>query len=173
MFSYRDFITPRSIPVMLFPEPSPANFYLADHVSLLCNSYAHYLGKMLIEPITDRFEIAQAIYEAPFVVVSHNSSSDPIFTYGNQAALRLFEMTWQEFTALPSRLSAEPPNREERSRLLETVTAQGFASHYTGIRIAKSGRRFRIEDVTVWNLRDATNTYCGQAAVYSQWTYLS
>ena len=94
------------------------------------------------------------------------------FNYGNAAALRLFEMTWAEFTALPSRLSAEPTHRDERARLLDTVARQGFIDDYRGIRISKSGARFTIEQATVWNVIDDSGTLVGQAATFSAWTPL-
>jgi hypothetical protein len=154
------------------PEPSAANGYLADHVSLLRHSYRQLCHRHLLEEDLDDIAAAQAIYTAPFIVVSHNDSDDPIFTYGNQMALELFEMTWAEFTALPSRLSAEPPNQAERARLLAAVSNQGFIADYAGVRISKTGRRFWIQDVTVWNVSDRDGTYRGQAATYSRWQYL-
>ena len=39
--------------------------------------------------------------------------------------------------------AAEAPLREERARLLAAVAANGFIDDYSGIRISKSGRRFR------------------------------
>jgi hypothetical protein len=43
---------------------------------------------------------------------------------------------------------------------------------YGGVRISKSGRRFRVENSIVWNLLDEQDRYCGQAATFSRWTYL-
>jgi MEKHLA domain len=154
-----------------FPEPSAANLYLLEHINLLRTSFRHYTGRELIDAKLQGIDAAKAIYHAPFVVVSHDIAADPIFNYGNQAALDLFEMTWQEFTALPSRQSAEPPNQEERDRLLKAVSTQGFIADYSGVRISKMGKRFRIEQVTVWNLIHQ-DRYAGQAAVYSTWKYL-
>lgn len=154
-----------------FPEPSEQNLYLVGHVELLRASFRQLTGRDLTDPTLSPVEAAQEIYEAPFVVVSHDTTADPIFNYGNRIALQLFEMSWQEFTALPSRQSAEPPNREERAQLLKAVSTQGFIENYAGIRLSKAGRRFQIEQVTVWNL-SAHSSYLGQAAVYSQWKYL-
>lgn len=168
------------------PEPSDSNSYLAAHIRLVCQSFQQVVGQpfptppgmaQLVnpelaasEPIDAAF--AKALYHAPFIVVSHNTATDPIFNYGNQVALDLFELTWGEFTALPSRQSAEPLNREERSHLLHGVTTRGYVQGYQGIRISKTGKRFRIEDVTVWNMLDKKGLYHGQAAIYSKWTYL-
>jgi hypothetical protein len=43
-------------------------------------------------------------------------------------------------------------------------------SGYQGRRIAKSGRRFLIQDVTVWNLVDADGILRGQAALIRRWS---
>ncbi|NET09662.1 MAG: MEKHLA domain-containing protein [Merismopedia sp. SIO2A8] len=158
-----------------FSAPQPDNAYLVDHIRLVRYSFQHHIGQDF--PLTNTEmqsdeAIAEAIFKAPFMVVSHNTEADPIFNYANQVALELFEMTWDEFTILPSRKSAEPPNREERSRLLHTVTTQGYIKHYSGIRISKTGRRFRIKDATVWNLISNDGTYRGQAASSSQWNYV-
>jgi MEKHLA domain len=64
----------------------------------------------------------------------------------------------------------EAPERQERERLLARVTAHGIIDDYSGIRIAKSGRRFRILRATVWNLSDAAGRPLGQAAAFSDWT---
>lgn len=117
-------------------------------------------------------ELAAQIFRAPFVLVSHGTEPDPVLNYGNQAALALWEMSWAELTRTPSRLTAEAPNREERARLLAAVTARGFIDDYSGIRISKTGRRFRIAQATVWNLLDERQIYCGQAAMFSNWEFL-
>jgi len=95
-----------------------------------------------------------------------------VLNYGNQAALTLWEMSWAELTRTPSRLTAEAPNREERARLLAEVTAHGFIDNYSGIRVSRTGRRFRILQATVWNLLDARQNFAGQAALFSRWEFL-
>ncbi|MBB3285133.1 MULTISPECIES: MEKHLA domain-containing protein [Rhizobium] len=107
--------------------------------------------------------------DAPFVVVAHNTDADPRFVYANKTAQKCFEYPWDEFVTLPSRLSAELPDRAERQRLLDAVTRNGFISDYRGLRIAKSGRRFWIEDGIVWQLVDRDGTLRGQAATFSKW----
>ena len=90
-------------------------------------------------------------------------------SFANRAAQACFEYSWDELTALPSRLSAEAPNRQERQALLDKVAAQGYATGYRGLRIARSGRRFWIEDGIVWQLIDAAGVLQGQAATFSSW----
>jgi hypothetical protein len=73
---------------------------------------------------------------------------------------------------MPSRLSAEAPNRAERQTLLDAVSRDGYVSGYRGLRIAKSGRRFWIEDGVVWQLIDAHGVYRGQAAMFAAWRHV-
>ncbi|MEM1370106.1 MAG: MEKHLA domain-containing protein, partial [Cyanobacteria bacterium P01_H01_bin.15] len=117
-------------------------------------------------------EQAEKLYQADFVVVSHNTASDPIFNYANAIAQKLWELDWEQFTQTPSRLTAEPPTRSEREELLAAVRRQGYIDNYWGVRVTPSGRRFRIEQVTVWNLYDAENNYQGQAATFRNWVDL-
>jgi hypothetical protein len=137
---------------------------------LLAGSYSRLVGASLVPPELDNAFAARWLYEeAPFCVLAHNTDPDPIFIYGNKTAQTCFEYTWTELTTLRSRLSAEEPNREERQRLLESVQRHGFATGYRGLRIAKSGRRFWIEDVTVWQLIGRNEVLHGQAATYRRW----
>jgi hypothetical protein len=154
---------------MNLPKPCPENQFYVDHLQLLRRSYERLTGKGFGSSHLQAQDFAEAIYQAPYVVVSHGTQPDPIFNYANLAAQSLFELSWQEFCQLPSRQSAEPPNQTERQQLLDAVTNQGFMTGYEGIRIAKSGRRFWIKDVTVWNLTDDQGIFRGQAAIYSRW----
>jgi hypothetical protein len=145
---------------------------LLEHVGLLRGSYRHWTGTDLLAPELGAVEAVRALDDAPFAVVSHGVQADPVFNYGNRLALRLFEMDWEEFTALPSRLSAEPVDRDERQGLLAQVSAYGYSDNYCGVRISKTGRRFMIRDATVWNLIDAQGRYRGQAALIRAWQAL-
>ena len=107
--------------------------------------------------------------EAPTPVLAHNTEPDPRFIYANTAAQALFGYGWDEMIGLPSRLSAEAPALDERQRLLEAVARDGFATGYSGIRIAKSGRRFRIADGVLWQLRAQDGTQQGVAASFAKW----
>jgi len=146
--------------------------WVVAHTQMLANSFRHFTGHDLMAGHFSETELAQKIFEAPWVIVSHGIEADPILNYGNQAALALWEMSWEEFTNTPSRLTAEMPNREERARVLEAVTRRGFIDHYTGVRISKSGRRFEILHATVWNLVSATGQPCGQAAMFPEWQFI-
>jgi len=134
---------------------------------LLTDSYARLTGTPLVPAGHD----AAWLYgEAPFPVLAHNREDDPRFTYANRAAQACFEYRWEEFVTLHSRLSAEAPDREERQRLLDQVTRNGFVANYSGVRVARSGRRFRIDGGVVWQLIDANGILHGQAATFSSWS---
>ncbi len=139
---------------------------------LIARSLDHWTGRALLPGLFNPLGLAKNVFEAPFVLVSHGTEADPVLNYGNAAALALWEMPWVELTRTPSRLTAEAPNREERARLLAAVTANGFIDDYSGIRVSKTGRRFRIAQATVWNLLDERGRYAGQAAMFSHWEFL-
>jgi hypothetical protein len=110
--------------------------------------------------------LREALWNAPFAIVAHGTEADPIFFYGNRYALQCFEMSFDEFARLPSRLSAEPLSQDSRQKLLDKVSRQGYIDNYSGMRIAKSGKRFMIVNCTVWNLTDERGNHHGQAAVF-------
>ena len=152
--------------------PNPANSYHLGHIKLLADSLHHWTGRRLLREGTADISMAKEIFEASFALVSHGVESDPIFTYGNRAALDLFELEWSAFIELPSRYSAGPVDRDARNRLMERVSGNGFVDDYSGIRVAGTGRRFIIRRATVWNLVDSDGVYRGQAALFNNWEYL-
>jgi PAS domain S-box-containing protein len=137
-----------------------------DLIELILESHRQLVGKPLLD-FDDLASAARWLYEeAPFCLLAHGPEADPRFIYANRAAQRCFEFSRDELVGLPSRLSAAAPNRAERDALLRQVASRGYAEGYRGLRIAKSGRRFWIEDVTVWNLLDPKGHFYGQAACY-------
>jgi hypothetical protein len=138
---------------------------------IIARSLRHWTGRELPPGNLPPPEFSEKLFHAPFVVVSHGTEADPVLNYGNAAALALWETSWEELTRTPSRLTAEAPNREERAKLLEIVTHHGFIDDYSGVRISKSGRRFRISRATVWNLLTTDGKPCGQAAMFDEWTF--
>ena len=138
-------------------------------VRWLLDSYAFWLKRELIDRTGTLEEQSERLYLSPFVVASHTKAEDPILNYGNREALALWEGTWEEFTAIPSRLTAESVNQPERARMLEQVATHGFITDYQGIRVSRTGRRFLVERATVWNILDDHGTLQGQAATFSQW----
>lgn len=133
---------------------------------LLTTSFARIVGR----PLVAAGQGAAWLHaDAPFALLAHNAVADPIFIYANKTAQRCFEYGFDEFVTIPSRLSAEAPNREERQHLLDAVARNGFIDNYRGQRIAKSGRRFWIEGGIVWELIDDAGQRRGQAALFTSW----
>lgn len=154
------------------PEPAAANHYYQQHIALLLNSYQQLLKQPLFSGDAPQ-SLAQQAYEANWVLLSHTAEAEPRFNYANRQAQTLFEYSWDELIGLPSRLSAEPINQQARQQLLETVAAQGYIDNYAGVRIAKSGQRFEIEQAVVWNVSDEQGRYVGQAAYFKDWRLLA
>ena len=149
-------------------SPSVTNAFHADHAACLCASYRRWTGKDLVVASSDR-SLAESLYRSAEVVLSHDTSPDPLFNYANLAGQELFEMDWAKVITTPSRFSAEPVNREERARLMTTVSEQGYIDNYRGVRISATGKRFLIERATVWNVLNESKELIGQAATFDHW----
>jgi len=154
-------------------EPAWLNDQVLSWIALVLNSYVHWTGVELLNRTGSRREQAQRLFSVPFVVASHGIEADPILNYGNAQALQLWEMDWEEFVTTPSRLTAEPVNQEERSRMLQLAATQGLIRDYRGVRISRTGKRFLVEQATVWNVIDHNQNTVGQAVTFSTWTPVS
>lgn len=143
----------------------------STHSQLLYSSYLKTAGVPLIN-IKKEVDIITSLYEAPFILVSHDTQSDPVFNYANLGAQKLWEYPWHEFITIPSRLSAEPLSQPEREQLLEMVEKIGYINDYEGVRISKSKKRFKILNAFIWNILDENQDFKGQAAMFKTWQYL-
>ena len=148
---------------------------IIQHSLLLIDSFERLTGKNLLPNRSAEIHalsLAQGLYELDAVVLSHNGGGDPIFTYANRKAQEIFEYDWDTFLTLPSRLSAEPDRREDRSAMLQSAAEQGYISNYGGVRVSASGRRFEISNAIIWNLEGEDGAKVGQAAVFDQFVFL-
>lgn len=146
----------------------PASSPDERRIVLIAESFLRLTG----QPLVEGADLSAALWNASRVVVAHGTQPDPVFFYGNRLALAVFEMDFAVFTRLPSRFSAEPLAREERARLLERVSRNGFIDDYAGVRVSGKGKRFRIEQAVVWDLLDADGVCHGQAASFDRWVPL-
>ncbi len=149
---------------------------LVHHAQALCQSFQYWLHRPLIPDLSPQRsapELAQALFTFPNPILSHGGQADPIFNYGNQAALNLWELQWDELITMPSRLSAEPQVQTDRATSLQKVLETGFMENYSGIRISRTGRRFEIKNVIIWTVFNAAKTPIGQAATFDRWDYLT
>lgn len=143
-----------------------------EHSQIILDSFRRLLGRDLILRTGSAEDEARRLFQAPFVVVSHDTAADPLLTYGNRTALALWELDVETLLKTPSRMTAEPVHRDERRRLLERTTRDGYVDDYAGIRISSTGRRFRIERAIVWNLTNPSGQVVGQAATFDRWQML-
>ncbi|MEU3188921.1 MEKHLA domain-containing protein [Streptomyces sp. NPDC006923] len=116
-------------------------------------------------------EAARWLYtSAPFGLLAHNTDDDAKFVYANKVAQSCFGYDWKQFDSMPSRLSAAPGRQTDRDSFVRSVRDKGFATGYRGLRRARDGAEFWIEDVTMWDLVDASGARHGQAAVFRSWS---
>lgn len=147
-----------------------------DRAATIVDSYRRLLGRELLPEAsfsTVGKELARAVWEAPIMVVSHDPSADPEFVFANRTALSLFQIEAIDFVGMKSRLSAETALQAERAELLREVLEKGYSESYSGVRIGRLGRRFRLHSATVFNLIDESSRLIGQAAAAENWEFLS
>ena len=146
---------------------------IVEWSQLLLSSFHHWTKRELLERVGNPDYQAHALFHSPFVIVSHGVEEDPLLNYGNHVALGLWELTWEKLVKTPSQLTAEPINRAEREWMLEQARTNGYLDTYRGVRITSTGRRFLVENALIWNVVDAKGQRVGQAATFSQWTWLT
>lgn len=139
---------------------------------IILNSYQQLLNKELIDRSGDELTQSKNLFFTDIVVFSHNTDLDPIYNYGNEKGLQLWEMDWQQLNNTPSRTTTQPLLREEREHLLAETITKGYVENCQGIRISRTGKKYQIKDITIWNLVDEKGESCGQAATFSQWEKL-
>ena len=156
----------------VWPQDADETFILSQS-EIIAQSFKRWTGRHLVPPGLSREATAFAMLKAPFVIASTDTSEDPVLNYGNRTALRLWELSWADFTRTLGRHTAEPMERETRAKFLAEVKRSGFVDNYAGIRISSTGRRFKINRAIVWNLLDEDEEFCGQAVMFKEWEYLS
>jgi hypothetical protein len=122
-----------------------------------------------VEPWRSPRLVGQEVFAADQVVLAHDGGADPRLIYANAAALRLWKRPWSEMIGLPSRLTAEPKERQARAEALALARRQEALRGYGGIRVDSTGVRFQIDGASLWTLRDDQGESHGQAARFGQW----
>lgn len=134
------------------PKPYAAIDVLMHSLTLV-DSYTKATGRALPGcaglPIT---EAGRALFEGPFVLLSHTADPEPVFNYGSAAGLELFGLSFEELCKTPSKASAAEDEQPERAELLAEAKKKGCIDNYSGVRQTAAGRRFRIHDATVWTI---------------------
>jgi hypothetical protein len=137
----------------------------SDHLEIVLDNLNRWTGYDLMKEYGfSRSSLAAQIFNADFYLLSHNSDPDPILNYGNNRVLELWEVSWSELTGMYSRETAKSIDRADRAAIMEQVKLQNYISGYNGIRVSKTGKEFKILDVTIWNLFTDRDEPYGQAA---------
>ncbi|PZX15858.1 MEKHLA domain-containing protein [Breznakibacter xylanolyticus] len=152
--------------------PCSENSYLKDYIYQITSSLKKLANIEIVDASLSLEEQAKQVFNSGYVLLAHDASNEPVFNYANQSALNLFEMSWEEFINMPSKYSAESDERGSRAKFIAEVEANGYSKDYSGIRISKTGKRFEIKNVILWNVYDSDNKRIGQAALFNEYTYL-
>jgi MEKHLA domain len=150
---------------LIRPSPNSSNDYHREHVLIMLENLKRWTNYDLIKEYGFLVEkLGEQVFNADFYLLSHNTATDPVLTYGNQQVLTQWEVSWQELTAMRSSGTAKPIDRSARSNLMAQVKANNYVSGYSGTRISKTGKEFQILDGIIWNLFLSDGSFYGQAA---------
>jgi MEKHLA domain len=150
---------------LILSNPESSNNYHREHILIMLENLKRWTNYDLIKEYGFSLEkLGEQVFNADFYLLSHNTATDPVLTYGNQQVLKRWEMSWQELIAMHSRDTAKPVDRSQRSKLMAQVKANNYVRGYSGTRISKTGKEFQILDGIVWNLFLNDGSFYGQAA---------
>lgn len=131
----------------------------------ILDSYQRLLGRELIDRSGDAAEDARRLFDLPLAVLAHDIAPQPLLDWANQAAARAFDATPESLLGRPSATTAPADAVADRGKLFEALARDGFVTGYSGVRVSLTGRRFIIDDVTVFEVTDAAGRPAGHAAV--------
>jgi len=144
----------------ILDRPTDANFYQDAYIKSVAASFLRVTGA----PLMGTGFSGQGVWQGDFALLTHRGDPDATLNYGNAFALRLWECDWQDFTGLPSTVTAPPEDRASRAVAMEKVAQDNFVRGYSGRRISCKGRLFFIEDGIIWRLLDETGEAFGVGA---------
>jgi hypothetical protein len=154
-------------------RPGEENAYQNDFVTRVVESFVRVTGRDLVKELSlHPGAVGREVFFGNYALLCHRGEVRPMLTYGNQFALRLWEASWEELVRTPSSATAPEEDIGPRQALLQKVERDNFVAGYSGRRISFKGRRFLIQDVTVWRLLDETGVSFGTGAFFSRYRYL-
>lgn len=148
---------------------------MISHAILLDRSLKRLTGRGIYDRIGVQPSSPKGIYNTVclnerFVLISHGTESNPIYNFGNVAALQAFARSWDDIK-FPSAESVVLRSQDEvlRKELMMKVTKNGFVEGASGIRVRGDGKFIKLVDAIVWNCYDMDDsTYVGQAAFFDR-----
>ena len=144
----------------MLPEPP----FIARATEVL-DSFRRLLGRDLVDRSGDAAEDARRLFDLPLAVLAHDTAPRPLLDWANLAAARAFDATPAALLGRPSADTAPADAVGDREKLFETLDREGVVTGYWGVRVSLAGRRFVIDDVTVFKVTDALGRPAGHAAV--------
>jgi MEKHLA domain len=142
--------------------PASANDWQDAYIRRVAASFARVTGAPLVEGALNG---ARAWF-GDFALLTHRGDDKDTMNYGNAFALALWECGWDDFTGVPSEVTAPPEDRAERAIAMQKVVTDNFVRGYRGRRISRKGRLFTIEDGVIWRLMDETGEAFGVGAFF-------
>lgn len=134
----------------------------------ILDSYSRHVGRELVERSGDAAEDARQLFDLPLAVLAHDAAPRPLLDWANLAAARAFDATPETLLGVPSADTAPADAVADRRALFEVLAAHGCVVGYSGVRVSLTGRRFVIDDVTVFEITDAAGRPAGHAAVIAK-----
>jgi len=131
----------------------------------ILDSFRRCVGRELIGRSGDAAEDASRLFDLPLAVLAHDTAPQPLLDWANAAAAAAFDATPESLLGRLSSATAPPDATADRRQLFEALARDGFVTGYSGVRVSLTGRRFIIDDVTVFEVTDAAGRPAGHAAV--------
>lgn len=150
--------------------PGQANDYHDAYIRRVADSFARVTGSSLAEAAgLDGGVPGRSAWFGDFALLTHRGDGQATLNYGNAFVLGLWECRWEEFAGLPSAATAPPQDHASRDAMMQAVARDKFVRGYSGRRVSRKGRLFRIENVTIWRLLDQTGGAFGVGAFFKSW----
>ena len=141
-------------------------------VHLLLTSYQNSYGKKLLDSSKSLYSVKNAgaiLFNIKNPVMAHDNAKDPCLNYANDAALKLWNMGWNEMIGMPSRLTTPKKEQEQRNKALSQATKTQAIKNYQGIRVNSKGELFIIKNARIWTILDEQGNIFGQGATFNCW----
>lgn len=134
----------------------------------ILDSFRRLLGRELMPRSGNPAEDARRLFDLPQAVLAHDTSPAPLLDWANLAAAKAFDATPEALLGRPSADTAPADATADRRALFDKLAARGFVTGYSGVRVSLTGRRFVIDDVTVFEVTNAVGRPAGHAAVIAK-----
>jgi hypothetical protein len=152
-----------------FNAPSPGKEFDKDRwVHCISKSLQTLYGTSLFDEL-GLADFEQVHCNQRHVVISHGTQDDPIFNYANEAGLKFFDYSEEEFVQLQSKYSTPDGFlRADRTVIVERVRDQGWVIIDKAVRQNKSGDCFLVHRILFFNVFDDDGKRIGQAATFDR-----